>query len=157
MYSDGCLSGCEHGMASKTGSLAWTMSFPAICNGTTIVCWGYIGGSIGLYWDNGKEHRNYSSMFGLYWCSARVRRFIQFSQTRQIFFFLLCNAAFSLQGGECDLEFEGDQTSDEDPLRDNGKENGNYYWTIGAILGLYWDNGGSPAIWDLLRPEFVES
>ena len=24
---------------------------------------------------------------------------------------------------------------------DNGKENGNYYSTIGYILGLYWDNG----------------
>ena len=43
---------------------------------TTIVYWGYIGiienkmetttASLGSYWDNGKEKRNYYSMLGLY-------------------------------------------------------------------------------------------
>ena len=34
---------------------------------TTLVYWGYIGVIFGLYWDNGKENGNYSSILGLYW------------------------------------------------------------------------------------------
>ena len=39
---------------------------------TTKVYWSYIGVTMRLYWDNGREKGSYYSILGLYWGNIRV-------------------------------------------------------------------------------------